>query len=201
MALEKITQVSGRGVPVPGDDIDTDRIIPARFMKCVTFDGLGEYVFYDVRKNEDGTDRSHPLNDPRFAGASILVSGSNFGCGSSREHAPQAIYRAGFRAVIAEGFAEIFFGNSIQLGMPCVSVGGDDLEQLRAAVEADPEMLITVDLESQTVRFGDRSVPGEIRDGARSALMNGKWDPLQDLLNHAEQVEAVAAGLPYMAGR
>lgn len=201
MALEKITQVSGRGVPVPGDDIDTDRIIPARFMKCVTFDGLGEYVFYDVRKNEDGTDRSHPLNDPRFAGASVLISGNNFGCGSSREHAPQAIYRAGFRAVIAEGFAEIFFGNSIQLGMPCVSVGGDDLEALRAAVEADPEMLITIDLESQTVHFGDRSVPGEIREGARNALMNGKWDPLQDLLNHAEQVEAVAAGLPYMAGR
>jgi 3-isopropylmalate/(R)-2-methylmalate dehydratase small subunit len=201
MALEKITQVSGRGVPVPGDDIDTDRIIPARFMKCVTFDGLGEYVFYDVRKNEDGTDRDHPLNDPRFAGASILVSGNNFGCGSSREHAPQAIYRAGFRAVIAEGFAEIFFGNSIQLGMPCLTVSGENLEALRVAVEADPEMLITVDLETQAVCFGDRSVPAEIRDGARSALMNGKWDPLQDLLNHAEQVEAVAAGLPYMAGR
>lgn len=201
MALATIAEVVGRAVPVPGDDIDTDRIIPARFMKCVTFDGLGDYVFYDVRKNEDGTDRPHPLNDPRFAGASILISGNNFGCGSSREHAPQAIYRSGFRAVVAEGFAEIFFGNSIQLGMPCVTASATDLEALRAAVGEDPEMLVTVDVEAKEVRFGGRSIPCEIREGARNALLNGKWDPLQDLLSHAEQVEAVAAGLPYMAGR
>ena len=118
MALEKITSVTGRSVVVPGDDIDTDRIIPARFMKCVTFDGLGEYMFYDVRFFEDGSEKPHPLNDPRFAGASILLSGENFGCGSSREHAPQAMYRFGIRAVIAESFAEIFFGNSTTLGMP-----------------------------------------------------------------------------------
>ena len=146
MALENIVQVSGRGIPVPGDDIDTDRIIPARFMKCVTFDGLGDYVFYDVRKNEDGTDRKHPLNEERYAGATILISGNNFGCGSSREHAPQAISKAGFRAVIAEGFAEIFFGNSTQLGMPCVSVGSGDLDTLRQAIEADPQLEITIDL-------------------------------------------------------
>nr|HRJ72685.1 hypothetical protein [Terrimicrobiaceae bacterium] len=119
MALEKITQVTGRGIYVPGDDTDTDRIIPARFMKCITFDGLGEYAFYDERRAADGTEKPHPLNDPRFAGSSILFSGSNFGCGSSREHAPQALYRYGFRAVVAESFAEIFFGNSITLGMPC----------------------------------------------------------------------------------
>ena len=112
MALAKITSVTGRAVTVPGNDIDTDRIIPARFMKCVTFDGLGEFLFYDVRKNADGTDKPHPLNDPRFKGATILLSGANFGCGSSREHAPQAIQKYGFRAVIAESFAEIFFGNS-----------------------------------------------------------------------------------------
>jgi 3-isopropylmalate/(R)-2-methylmalate dehydratase small subunit len=201
MALAKITQVSGRGVAVPGDDIDTDRIIPARFMKCVTFDGLGEYVFHDVRRNEDGSERAHPLNDPRFAGASILVSGSNFGCGSSREHAPQAIHRAGFRAVIAEGFAEIFFGNSTQLGMPCVSASSDDLDTLRRAIDADSQLEISIDLERKEIRFGGNSVPCEIREGARNALVNGKWDPLQDLLDGAGAVEAVAAGLPYMAER
>ncbi len=199
MALKKITSITGRGVPVPGDDIDTDRIIPARFMKCVTFDGLGEYVFYDVRNNEDGTPRQHPLNEERFADASILISGNNFGCGSSREHAPQAIYRAGFRAVIAEGFAEIFFGNSTQLGMPCVSLGSDDLDTLRKAVIANPELSITIDLEAREVRFGDTSCPCEIREGARSALINGKWDPIQDLLEGAGAVAEVAGSLPYMA--
>ena len=200
MALEKITQVSGRGVPVPGDDIDTDRIIPARFMKCVTFDGLGEYVFYDVRRNEDGSARQHPLNEERFQDATILISGNNFGCGSSREHAPQAIYRAGFRAVIAEGFAEIFFGNSTQLGMPCVSAGSDDLDTLRAAVDADPRLPITIDLTEKQVRFGDRTIPCDIREGARNALLNGKWDPLQDLLEGAPAVAEVADSLPYMKG-
>jgi 3-isopropylmalate/(R)-2-methylmalate dehydratase small subunit len=201
MALEKITQITGRGVTVPGDDIDTDRIIPARFMKCVTFDGLGEYLFHDVRLNEDGSERKHPLNEERFAGASILISGNNFGCGSSREHAPQAIYRAGFRAVIAEGFAEIFFGNSTQLGMPCVSASSDDLDTLRAAVNSDPSIEITIDVAAKEIRFQGKSISCEIREGARNALVNGKWDPLQDLLNGAEAVEAVAAGLPYMVGK
>jgi len=201
MALEKISQVSGRGVPVPGDDIDTDRIIPARFMKCVTFDGLGEFVFYDVRKHEDGTERQHPLNEARYQGASILISGNNFGCGSSREHAPQAIYRAGFRAVIAEGFAEIFFGNSTQLGIPCVSASSGDIDTLRAAVEGDPQLQITIDLEAKQIRFGGKAIPCEIREGARNALLNGKWDPIQDLLDGAAAVDTVAAGLAYMAGK
>jgi 3-isopropylmalate/(R)-2-methylmalate dehydratase small subunit len=201
MALEKITQITGRAVPVPGDDIDTDRIIPARFMKCVTFDGLGEYVFFDVRFNEDGSRKQHPLNEERFDGATILISGNNFGCGSSREHAPQAIYRAGFRAVIAEGFAEIFFGNSTQLGMPCVSASSDDLDTLREAVKADPQLEVTIDIDAKAIRFGEMSIPCEIREGARNALMNGKWDPLMDLLNGAEQVEAVAGNLAYMAGK
>jgi 3-isopropylmalate/(R)-2-methylmalate dehydratase small subunit len=119
MALEKISIVEGKGVYVPGNDIDTDRIIPARFMKCVTFDGLGEYLFYDVRFNEDGEKKDHSLNNPLFARASIMISDANFGCGSSREHAPQSLYRAGFRAIIAGNFAEIFFGNATNLGMPC----------------------------------------------------------------------------------
>jgi 3-isopropylmalate/(R)-2-methylmalate dehydratase small subunit len=199
MALAKITHVTGQAVPVPGDDIDTDRIIPARFMKCVTFDGLGEFVFHDVRKTETGEMREHPLNDPRFEGASILISGANFGCGSSREHAPQAIYRAGFRAVIAEGFAEIFFGNSTQLGIPCVSVEAAALSQLRAAVEANPEVEVSIDLEGLEIRFGDASIPCTIREGARQALREGKWDPLQDLIDGAADTQAVFARLPYMA--
>src|SRR5690606_5982039 len=138
--------VKGTGVYVPGDDIDTDRIIPARFMKCVTFDGLGEFMFYDVRKNEDGTDKQHPLNDPRFEGSSILISGNNFGCGSSREHAPQAIDRSGYKAVIAQGFAEIFFGNSTMLGMPCVTMSEGDIKALAAEIERNPKVEIDIDL-------------------------------------------------------
>lgn len=201
MALQKISRVTGRGVPVPGDDIDTDRIIPARFMKCVTFDGLGDYLFHDVRLDEDGNPRQHPLNEERFRGASILVSGNNFGCGSSREHAPQAIYRAGFRAVIAEGFAEIFFGNSTQLGMPCITATEDSLLALRAAIELDPDTEIAIDLEAMTISFAGQQVPCFIREGARIALLEGKWDPIQDLLEGADDVDQVVSGLAYMSGR
>ena len=139
MALDPVTQVSGRAVFIPGADIDTDRIIPARFMKCVTFDGLGEFAFYDVRfDSETGKKTDHPLNDPRFAGASILVAGVNFGCGSSREHAPQSLRKYGFNGVIAESFAEIFFGNSTTLAMPCVIATAADIVKLRDAIESDP---------------------------------------------------------------
>src|SRR5471032_930838 len=135
MALEKITSVTGRGVCVPGNDIDTDRIIPARYLKCVTFDGLGEFLFQDVRKHADGTDLPHSLNEARFKGATILLSGANFGCGSSREHAPQAIQKYGFKAVIAESYAEIFFGNCTTLGIPCASASRADIARMAAAIE------------------------------------------------------------------
>src|SRR5688572_32911657 len=156
MALEKITSVTGRGVYVPGNDIDTDRIIPARFMKCVTFDGLGEFLFYDVRKNADGTDKPHPLNDPRFKGATVLLSGANFGCGSSREHAPQAIQKYGFKAVIAESYAEIFFGNSTTLGLPCATASRDDIAKIAAAIEANPQTELVLDVARQEIRFGNQ---------------------------------------------
>jgi len=198
MALEKIVQVSGRAVYVPGDDIDTDRIIPARFMKCVTFDGLGAHLFHDVRYAEDGGRREHALNDPRFTGATILLSNSNFGCGSSREHAPQALAKSGFRAVVAESFAEIFFGNSTTLGMPCVAVGRDAVLALAAAVEADPSTLVTIDLESQTVSAKDLRIPFAIKPGAREALTQGQWDPIAQLLDGVERVRAVAERLPYL---
>jgi 3-isopropylmalate/(R)-2-methylmalate dehydratase small subunit len=190
MALQKITSVSGAGVHVPGADIDTDRIIPARFMKCVTFDGLGEFAFYDVRKNADGTDKAHPLNDPRFVGASVLVSGENFGCGSSREHAPQALYRFGFRAVIAQSFAEIFFGNCTTLGIPCVCATAEDIANLAAAIEADPQTQITVDIDAQRVFFGDQNFTIVMPDTARDALTTGQWDPIAELLEHKDAVDA-----------
>ena len=167
MASNPIQQVTGKGVFVPGDDIDTDRIIPARFMKCITFDGLGEYLFYDVRKTESGEDKAHNLNDPRFSNASIILSGNNFGCGSSREHAPQSILRAGYNAVIAGSFAEIFFGNSTNLGVVCVMAGDADREALAAAIAANPDLEVTVDVENLQVVFGDQSIPCEIKAGAR----------------------------------
>jgi 3-isopropylmalate/(R)-2-methylmalate dehydratase small subunit len=190
MALAKVTQVTGTAVHVPGQDIDTDRIIPARFMKCVTFDGLGEYAFYDVRKNADGSDKAHPLNDDRFKGASILLSGANFGCGSSREHAPQALYRYGFRAVIAESFAEIFFGNCTTLGIPCVVATAQDIQVLANEIERNPKLEVTVDLTSEKVFFEDEEMPITVLRSAREALTTGQWDPIAALLDNKDKVDA-----------
>ncbi|CAN5498353.1 3-isopropylmalate dehydratase small subunit [soil metagenome] len=201
MPLDKITQITGRGVHVPGDDIDTDRIIPARFMKCITFDGLGEFAFRDVRFTPEGAKAEHPLNEARFEGASILLSGSNFGCGSSREHAPQALYRYGFRAVFAESFAEIFFGNSITLGMPCVVLAHDDILALADMINRDPAMLITLGLLERKVTAGDADFqvefPAILPDHAHEALVHGKWDAIADLLDDIPGIHATGAKLPY----
>jgi len=199
MALAKITQVTGRAVNVPGNDIDTDRIIPARFMKCVSFDGLGEFVFFDVRKNEDGSLKKHPLNEPRFQGATILLSGANFGCGSSREHAPQAIQKYGFRAIIAENYAEIFFGNSTTLGMPCLCASREDIAKISAAVEANPQLEVVVDVAAQEVRFGGQTIKTTQRESARDALINGRWDSIGELLDGRDAVAVLAKKLPYLA--
>ncbi|MEN8662037.1 MAG: 3-isopropylmalate dehydratase small subunit [Lentimonas sp.] len=198
MAITPIKQVTGQGVFVPGDDIDTDRIIPARFMKCITFDGLGEYLFHDVRKTESGEDKKHNLNDPRFADASILVGGNNFGCGSSREHAPQSILRAGYNAVIAGSFAEIFFGNSTNLGVVCVIANDADRKVIAAAIEADPAMELTIDVENLKINFGDQTVSCEIKPGARESLLSGNYDPLSELLEGADDVSKTAGALSYM---
>jgi 3-isopropylmalate/(R)-2-methylmalate dehydratase small subunit len=203
MALEKISQVTGRGVYVPGDDIDTDRIIPARFMKCVTFDGLGEFAFADAKAAEKAAGRLHPLDDFRFNGATVLISGSNFGCGSSREHAPQALYRYGFRAIIAESFAEIFFGNSTTLGIPCVKMSKEDISALGALIEKTPSALITLDLTEQKVTVDDVdfraqfSIPGH----AREPLMNGRWDSIADLVDGLDDVKARVASIPYLSAK
>lgn len=199
MALAKITSVTGRAVNVPGNDIDTDRIIPARFMKCVTFDGLGEFLFYDVRKQLDGAEKLHPLNEPRFKGATILLSGANFGCGSSREHAPQAIAKYGFKAVIAENFAEIFFGNSTTLGMPCVTASREDIAKIAAFTEANSQGEVVIDLVKLEVRFGGQTVKIAQRESARDALVNGRWDAIGELIDGLPAVKITAAKLPYLA--
>ena len=199
MSLAKITSVTGRGVYVPGNDIDTDRIIPARFMKCVTFDGLGEFVFFDVRHDPQGKKIDHPIDRPQHKGATILLSGANFGCGSSREHAPQAIAKAGFKAVIAENFAEIFFGNSTTLGMPCVTASREDIAKIAAFVEANPQGEVTIDLVKLEARFGGQTVKIAQRESARDALVNGRWDAIGELIDGAPAVKMTAAKLPYLA--
>ena len=179
MALEKITSVSG---------------IPARFLKSITFDGLGEFAFYDERKNADGSDKPHPLN--ALPNAKILVTGMNFGCGSSREHAPQALWRRGIRAIVAGSFAEIFFGNATTLGIACVSATRENLAKLEAQIAAHPGEEISVDVENLQVRFGNESVPVTIPETVRKALLDGRWDPIADLLENAEKIDALAASLP-----
>ena len=198
MSIRSIIEISGKSVFVPGADIDTDRIIPARFLKCVTFDDLAEGLFYDVRFDSDGNSKVHSLDDPRFAGASVMVVGANFGCGSSREHAPQSIYRSGFRAIIGVSFAEIFFGNSTGIGMPCVCATMEQIETLAAAVEADPKLNVAIDLESMTVSYGETSFVVTMPTSAREALLSARWDPIQELLNNSSAIEARAEALPYM---
>ena len=198
MSLAPVTQVTGPAVYIPGADIDTDRIIPARFMKCITFDGLGEFAFYDVRFDEHGHPTAHPLNDPRFANASILLAGLNFGCGSSREHAPQSLRKYGFNGVIAESFAEIFFGNSTTLAMPCVIASAADLATLRQQVETDPATLVTIDVVALRVRSsGGLDFPVTMPESAREALVSGRWDPIQELLDNSTAIEAQARELLY----
>lgn len=196
MALRKILEVSGTCVSIPGDDVDTDRIIPARYLKCVTFEGLGEALFFDVRFGQDGQPTNCSLNDPRFNGATILIGGRNFGCGSSREHAPQAIYRYGFRAVVAESFAEIFFGNSTTLGLPCVSASRQDLARIRQMVESEPKREMAIDLAAERIRFGGDEFPVSIRSSARDALINGRWDPIGELLEATALVKERITQLP-----
>lgn len=200
MPLAPVKKVSGRAVFIPGADIDTDRIIPARFMKCVTFDGLGEFAFYDVRfDSETGEKTNHPLNDPRFEGASILVAGENFGCGSSREHAPQSLRKYGFNGVIAESFAEIFFGNSTTLAMPCVIASAADVVKLRDAIENDPAIKVTIDVDKLRVATSSGlDFPVTMPDSARDALISGRWDPIQELLDNDKAIEAKARELHYV---
>jgi len=193
--MSKVKTVSGRGLPLKGDDIDTDRIIPARFLKCVTFDGLGEQVFADDRTQLDG---QHAFDQPQYQDAEILVVNRNFGCGSSREHAPQAIARWGIKAIIGESFAEIFFGNCVAMGVPCVTVSSEAAKHLQGAIAEHPQTPLTVDLESLTVTMGDFSAPVAIGDGPRQMFTSGTWDATGQLVAQGEAVKATAAQLPYV---
>lgn len=198
MALSKITRITGRGLPVPGNDLDTDRIIPARFLKAITFDAMGEGLFFDARQATTAAGQVHPLDDARFRGARILLTGANFGCGSSREHAPQAIQKFGFRAVVAESYAEIFFGNATTIGLACVTATRADIAQLAAAVAANPALEITIDLVACEMRYEGRVAKVTMRDSAREALVHGRWDSIGELLEGREAVAATASRLPYL---
>ena len=198
--LRKIARVQGRAVAVHGDDIDTDRIIPARFLKAITFEGLEDHLFEDDRREATGRGLVHPFDEPDHRGARVLLVGGNFGCGSSREHAPQAIARWGIQALVGESFAEIFFGNSVMMGLPCVTVDRPALERLMALADAKPDLEWVVDLASGRLTAGDQSVPVTMPEAARSALQSGNWDATALLLDRYEDVERTAARLPYLAG-
>ncbi len=192
--------MQGRAVAVHGDDIDTDRIIPARFLKAITFEGLEEHVFEDDRREATGRGQVHPFDEPSRRGAAVLLVGGNFGCGSSREHAPQAIARWGIQAIVGESFAEIFFGNSVMIGLPCVTVDRKSLDRLMAIADAQPQLTWVVDLASSRLTAGDQSLPVTMPEAARSALQSGNWDATALLLDRYEEVERTAARLPYVAG-
>lgn len=196
-----IDQISGRGVPLRGHDIDTDRIIPARFLKSVSFEGLETHVFEDDRKQLEERGQTHPFSNARYQGASVLLVNGNFGCGSSREHAPQALQRWGILAVVGESFSEIFFGNAVALGMPCLTVRAQDADELLSAAEADPQAVFTISVSGQTVETGGKRYHAAIPAGAREALTTGSWDATGALLDHFEQVRTVAEKLPYVTGR
>jgi len=213
MSDQHITEVSGTGVPIPGDDIDTDQILPARFMKEVTFDNMADYLFYDARRDDDGGERSdgsrassddesdgafndHPLN--RFEGASIAVVNSNFGCGSSREHAPQAMMRWGVDGVVGESFAEIFRDNCKSLGIPAVTADHETVTDLQEWIETNPDGDIEVDVETETVTYGDTTIDVEITDAMQEALVEGIWDTTALMYSNTSKVEETVADLPYV---
>ena len=201
MSLEtKVTKVTGTAIPVRGNDIDTDRIIPARYLKEISFARMGEYPFYDERFDSEGKFKPHPFNDPQYRGSSVLFVNKNFGCGSSREHAPQALFRFGIHAIVGESFAAIFAGNCVMMGIPAVTVGSAVIEEMIKAVESNPQTIFALDLEKKTLSCGERRIHFDIPDSYRSALITGSWDSTSMLWVNLDKVKKVAAQLPYMTG-
>ncbi len=194
--VSEVKAVSGRGIPLVGDDIDTDRIIPARFLRCVTFDGLGAHAFEDDRAALDG---KHPFDQSQYQGAKILVVNRNFGCGSSREHAPQAIAKWGIQALVGESFAEIFFGNCVAMGIPCVTADAATVKQLQEILTANPQAEMTVNLETMQVQCGDFSGAVSMGEAAKNMFVSGTWDACGQLVAQAEQIRETAAKLPYLS--
>ena len=200
MPIEPIVRISGTGLPLRGNDIDTDRIIPARFLRSVSFEGLERHLFEDDIAQAGGRASPHPLTDGRYAGASILVVNRNFGCGSSREHAPQAIRRRGIKAVVGESFSEIFFGNSVALGMPCVSAAAADVERLQTMLEQNPAAAIAIDLDRMQLACDGEPMAFSLPSAARESFLDGSWDATALLLDRFEEVEQTMRRLPYVSG-
>jgi 3-isopropylmalate/(R)-2-methylmalate dehydratase small subunit len=194
----RITRIMGRAVPVAGDDIDTDRIMPARYLRCVTFEHIGQYTFQDERFTPEGKPKDHPFNDPRYKQAGILVVNKNFGCGSSREHAPQGILRWGIRAIIGESFAEIFAGNCAAIGLPAVTAAEADVRLLMDAVRKDPAQEVRIDLDNKQASYGSVRFSIDIKESARKMFLEGTWDSTATLLAASEKVREKARALPYM---
>ena len=191
-----ITAVQGTAIPLPGNDVDTDRIIPARYLRSVTFEGLGAEVFKDERFNDDGSLKAHPFNEEKYAGAAILIVGRNFGCGSSREHAPQAIMRSGIKAIIGESFGEIFAGNCTSIGIPVCTADEQTIDELQKLVQNNPQLPFDLDLEAQTLSSEETSVAVDIRPAAKTALLAGTWNTLDELLQNEAAIEEVHQRLP-----
>jgi 3-isopropylmalate/(R)-2-methylmalate dehydratase small subunit len=194
----KIVGVKGPGIAVPGNDIDTDRIMPARYLKCVTFEHIGQYAFQDERFTPEGKPKGHPFDDPKHKGAMVLVVNKNFGCGSSREHAPQGLHRWGIKVLVGESFAEIFAGNCAAIGLPAVTASEADVKALQAFTNGHPGEDVTVDLSAKTASFGGRSVPVEMREGARRAFLEGTWDSTAILLESLGEIKKMGDKLPYL---
>ncbi len=202
MNPSSIAKKSGRGIAIRGNDIDTDRIIPARYMKAITFAGLGKYAFIDERMDENGTKKGHPFDDPRFQGASILVANKNFGCGSSREHAPQALHDWGIQGIVGESFAEIFAGNCTAMGVPIACVSEADARALADLIELDPAAIVTIDVERQKIatesKGARRELSATIPSAYRNTLLDGTWDSTGSLLANLKEIEETRARIPYV---
>jgi 3-isopropylmalate/(R)-2-methylmalate dehydratase small subunit len=196
--MTRITRIIGSSLVLRGDEIDTDRIMPARFLKAITFEGIDAHVFEDDRKEARSRGAWHPFDDPARHHAKILVVNGNFGCGSSREHAPQGLLRRGIRAIVGESFGEIFAGNSLAIGLACVTASKDDVQRLMALADQSPSAELSVDIETRRVIAGDVTIPISIPDSARHALVSGEWDATGLLLDNYEEVEKVGKALPYV---
>ncbi len=198
MAGEKVTTINGPGILLRGNDIDTDRIIPARFLKCVTFEGIGEYAFEDDIKGLAAKGEIHPFADERFTNGAILVANKNFGCGSSREHAPQSLKRWGIRGIIAESYSEIFHGNCVSLALPCFTANHDTCAKLQDVIEAEPNAELTLSVAKATITCGDETIQLEIQSGAQGQFLDGSWDARAGLLENLDKVRDVVSRLPYV---